>query len=283
VIEMIDSRLEHVKRVVDLHGDAATERWESTDRTPLRRLVGFARARLSDARSLPRMDAFTVVSKPLAERIQATGKPVQVVWGGVDPGLFRSTEPPRGERLRVAYAGNYRPYQGVNVLLEAARRLVDAEEPFEFSFVGDMDRFPDFKRAALEQLGDRMTAHGQIPYREMPAILSRAHILVIPRPAHGTAKFGFPSKLAEYLAMGRATIATRVGDMERAIEDGETGLLVAPGSADELHAALLRLKDAPLRERLAKAGRRYAETHLAWPVLARRTERFLRKIVADRD
>lgn len=283
VIEMLDPALASVKRVVDLHGDAAVEKWEAADRSWARRLVGFARARLSDRRRLPRMDAFTVVSGPLAERLRAAGRPTRVVWGGVDVDLFRSLDPPRSELLRVAYAGNYRPYQGVDVLIEAAHRLVEAGEPFEFSFVGDIDRFAGVKRAAREKLGERMTVHGQVAYRAMPEILAEAHILVIPRPAHETARFGFPSKLAEYLATGRPTVATRVGDMAQAIVDGETGLLVAPGSADELHRALLKLRDPQLRARLGGAGRRYAQDRLAWPVLARRVEAFLERVVSDRD
>lgn len=282
MIEM--RRLAHQgpKRVVDLHGHAAIEKLEAPGKNRARRLLAYSRTILAEGRRLRAMDAFTVCSTPLADRVKKIGKPVQVVWGGVDLDLFR----PRGEApegaLRVAYAGNFRPYQGVDVLLKAGRRLLEAGEAFEFSLVGDIDRFPDFKGRMLDQLGRHLEIHGQIDYQRMPEVLSDANVLVIPRPAHGTAKFGFPSKLAEYLAMERPTIATRVGDLAHALTDMETGLLVAPGSVDELHGALLRLKDSELRNRLGRAGRRYAEDHLAWPVLARRVERFLNEVLADR-
>jgi glycosyltransferase involved in cell wall biosynthesis len=58
------------------------------------------------------------------------------------------------------------------------------------------------------------------------------------------------------MAYGRPVVATAVGGLEDAIEDGETGLLVAPGDPVALRAALVRLlDDPPLRRRLGEAGR----------------------------
>lgn len=269
-------------RVVDLHGHTAFEKLEAPGKSLPLRFLGFANAQLAEARGLRAMDAFTVCSDPLARHVSRVGKPVLVVWGGVDPSFFRPHGAEASGPLRVVYAGNFRPYQGVDVILNAGRRLLAAGEEFELSLVGDIDRFPDFKGKVLEQLAGHVEIHGQIDYRRMPEALSSANVLVIPRPAHRTTKFGFPSKLAEYLAMERTTVATRVGDLTHAITDMETGLLIAPGSVDELHGALLRLKDHDLRNRLAKAGRRYAEEHLAWPVLARQVERFLGEVLDAR-
>jgi glycosyltransferase involved in cell wall biosynthesis len=67
---------------------------------------------------------------------------------------------------------------------------------------------------------------------------------------------GFPNTLVEAMAAGRPVVATAVGGSIDAVVDGETGLLVPPGSVEQLAAALARLLDEPeLRRRLGDAGR----------------------------
>ena len=65
----------------------------------------------------------------------------------------------------------------------------------------------------------------------------------------------FPHAAVEALAVGVPVVATAVGGVPEIVQDGENGLLVPPGSADELAGALRRVVDEPgLRGRLA-AGR----------------------------
>lgn len=66
---------------------------------------------------------------------------------------------------------------------------------------------------------------------------------------------GFPNTLVEAMAAARPVVATAVGGSVDAVVDGETGILVAPGSPDALAAALARLCDDPdERARLGRAG-----------------------------
>jgi glycosyltransferase involved in cell wall biosynthesis len=70
---------------------------------------------------------------------------------------------------------------------------------------------------------------------------------------------GFPNTLVEAMAAGRAVVATNVGGNVDAVVDGVTGILVGPGNAPEMAAALLRLADTPaLREGMGAAGRERA-------------------------
>ncbi|HSV05851.1 MAG TPA: glycosyltransferase family 4 protein, partial [Candidatus Binatus sp.] len=78
----------------------------------------------------------------------------------------------------------------------------------------------------------------------------------------------------EAMAAGRAVVASRVGGLVEAVAEEETGLLVAPGDASELGAALGRLAaDAALRRRFGAAGRarvlaRYTTARMAEGTLA---------------
>jgi glycosyltransferase involved in cell wall biosynthesis len=71
---------------------------------------------------------------------------------------------------------------------------------------------------------------------------------------------------------GRPVVATAVGGTAEAVLDGDTGLLVPPGDADALAAALCRLRDDPsLRLALGAAGRLRVESAFSVAAMAERT------------
>jgi glycosyltransferase involved in cell wall biosynthesis len=81
---------------------------------------------------------------------------------------------------------------------------------------------------------------------------------------------GVPVVLMEAMSMQLPCIATRITGIPELITDGMDGLLVSPGSSDELAEALIRLMDdLPLRERLGRSGR---ETVIRKYDLRRNTE-----------
>jgi glycosyltransferase involved in cell wall biosynthesis len=73
------------------------------------------------------------------------------------------------------------------------------------------------------------------------------------------------------MAHGVPCVASRVGSLAEVVLDGETGLIVPPGDADALAAALLRLlEDTAYSERLGAAGRRRVEHFLNWDAVVGR-------------
>src|SRR5262249_10125049 len=93
---------------------------------------------------------------------------------------------------------------------------------------------------------------------------------------------GASNAILEYMAAGRAVVATAVGGTPQLLEDGVHGLLVPPGNAPALATALLRLLDDPaLAARLAAAARqRVRERHDA-RVRAGRYEALYDKLLAS--
>lgn len=81
--------------------------------------------------------------------------------------------------------------------------------------------------------------------------------------------FGMP--LAEAQVSGLPVVGARTGGIPYIVEDGVTGLLVEPGDADGLTAALRRLlSDADLRASLAAAGSADARERFGWDAIATR-------------
>lgn len=105
------------------------------------------------------------------------------------------------------------------------------------------------------ELHERFIAHD-----ELPSLFARAQAVVLPY-VDGTQS----GVAAMALGFGRAIIATRVGALQDMVRDGDNGLLVPPGDADALAAAMARLMAAP--DEAARMGKRSVElgqTDLSW-------------------
>ncbi|MFL6215283.1 MAG: glycosyltransferase family 4 protein [Blastocatellia bacterium] len=170
------------------------------------------------------------------------------------------------DKIVVGFTGTFGPWHGAPVLAEAAARIKDAR--CHFLFIGDGD-----ERAATESTlaraakSTRATFTGRIAHSRVAAYLDACDILVSPHVplADGSEFFGSPTKLFEYLAMARAVVASRLGQIASVIVDGENGLLVEPNDADALVQAIERLaNDEALRQRLGAAARQTVIAQYTW-------------------
>ena len=147
-------------------------------------------------------------------------------------------EPPH-----VLYVGRLSEEKGL-------RELADAARDMSLVVVGD---------GPLRDLVPQAT--GFIPPGELGVYYERASVVVVPSRREG---YGMTAR--EAMAFGRPVVATAVGGLVDAVEDGLTGLLVPPGDVTALRAALERLLgDRELRARLgiaarAKAAERFSVT-----------------------
>ena len=104
-------------------------------------------------------------------------------------------------------------------------------------------------------LADRVALPGWQSAEQVAALLADADVFVLP-----SRREGLPVAILEAMGGGAAVISTPVGAIGDAIIDGETGLLVPPGDAPALAAAIAQLLDDPaLRARLAANARKRFE------------------------
>jgi len=114
---------------------------------------------------------------------------------------------------------------------------------------------------------------GQVEHQRVPALLDACDLLLSPHApmTDGSEFFGSPTKLFEYMATGKAIVASRLGQIGEVLVDNETALLVEPGSAQELADAILRLSGSrDLRARLGAAARQAAIERHTWKQNAQR-------------
>jgi glycosyltransferase involved in cell wall biosynthesis len=117
---------------------------------------------------------------------------------------------------------------------------------------------------------------GTIPHERVPRLLDACDILVSPHIplADGSDFFGSPTKVFEYMAMGKGIVASRLGQIGEVLWHDETALLVEPGNVPELGRAIVALVESrELRMRLGTRSREVALQNHTW---TRNAERVLR-------
>jgi glycosyltransferase involved in cell wall biosynthesis len=154
---------------------------------------------------------------------------------------------------RVYYIGQLYPWKGVDVLVEAMRYLEGAE----LVIVGGLPPEPDLDRlknlASSLSLSDRVRFRGFVPPPELPEERAKADVFAIPLLDSTTARlFTSPLKLFEAMASGRPVAASDLPSIREILTHEENALLVPPGDARALAAAIERLLREPaLSRRLA--------------------------------
>lgn len=171
-----------------------------------------------------------------------------------------------GETL-VGFVGSFGPWHGVLELADAIKR-VPSTSPVRFLLIGSGSLLGQVKDSlsAREQEG-RVIFTGAVNHNEVPELLDACDILVSPHVplADGSEFFGSPTKIFEYMAMGKGIVASRLGQIGEVLVHEKTALLVEPGNSEELGKSIVRLAQSmTLREQLGSAARREAIEHHTW-------------------
>src|SRR6185295_13106848 len=204
----------------------------------------YGASRALESFALRHADHVTTICEGLRDEIAARGiarDRITVIPNAVDTDEFRAgAEPDAALRRRlgldgatvVGFAGSFYAYEGLDLLIEAAARLVPRLPTLKLLLVGGGFQEQALKTLAAERgLADRVT----------------------------------PLKPLEAMAQGRMFVASDVGGHRELVRDGETGFLFPAGDA----AALARTLEAVLARRsewprLAAQARRFVETERTW-------------------
>ena len=217
-----------------------------------------------------------VVSEAARASLGPAGVRAEVVSNGIAP---RGPSPAPAQPPCVAYIGRLSARKGPHVLLRAAARVLAAHPNVRFLIAGDEFGGGDELRRELVSEAGRLGISASVEFRpfseDVSSLLTQASIVVSP----SILPESFGLILLEAMAFGRPVVASAHGGPSELIVDGETGLLVPPGDAAALAAALDRLlKDAGLRARLGAAGRVRAQGRYPVAESVRRFEAIYREL-----
>lgn len=216
--------------VVTYHSDIVRQRWLGALYRPLaRRLLQRA------DRILPTSEAYLQTSKVLAAcRTRATVVPL-----GIETARFANPDPEGvaalGQRWpgpHILFVGRLRYYKGIEVLIEAVERLEAT-----LLIVGDGPMADPWRqRAAAGPAAQRIHFLGEVPEGELPLYYAAADVFALPSSQRSEA-FGLAQ--LEAMAAGTPVVSTELGTGTSFVNrHGETGLVVQPGEATALAAAL---------------------------------------------
>ncbi len=228
-----------------------------------------------------RRSNFLVISESTRDDLVARGVApgrVAVVHCGLNHERYR-TDPavPKASRPTVLFVGRLRRYKGVDWVLRALPRVLERVPGARLEIVGDGPWQPALvKQAAACGAAHAVEFLGFLPWAEKVRRMQAAWAVVQPSP-----KEGWGLTVVEAGACGTAVVAADSPGLRDSVRRDETGLLVRYGDDAALADALVRvLTDAPLRERLAGAGVRWAD-RFRWDDCARRSLDALEGRIAD--
>jgi glycosyltransferase involved in cell wall biosynthesis len=209
-------------------------------------------------------DLVLAVSKSLRSQLQRSGVDaarIQVLPNAVNPELFRTASDGSEVRKRlnldghftIGFVGTFRPWHGVELLLEAFEDLHRVDPLTHLLLVGDGPSRPGFEDQIRNAgLQGAVTFAGRIAHHAVPQYLAAMDVAVAPYPDLDEFYYS-PLKLFEYMAAGRPVVASRVGQVAEILMDGATGLLFEPRDRAGLVRCLQRLrKNATLRSELGR-------------------------------
>ena len=174
----------------------------------------------------------------------------------------------------VGFIGSFSYWHGISVLQSTIEMILEEQEAndrlpkLRFLLIGDGPLRAEM-RQTLEAycIKGWVVFTGQVSHNLAPPYLDSADILVsphVPMP-DGKPFFGSPTKLFEYMAMGKAIVASDLDQLGRALTHQRTAFLVEPGNSKELAAAIrLLAADPDTRHRLGNNAREAALSQHTW-------------------
>lgn len=244
-------------------------------------------ARWAAGKSYELADQIVTVSAPTkANLVENWGVPaakIKVIPNGVNVAHFQQPVDTKQVRAElglaeapiIMFVGGFQRWHGLDKLLEALALVVKILPEVRLLLVGDGPARPfveeNVRRLNLEKF---VTITGFLPHARIPQLLAVADVVTVPYPKLPQEMWFSPLKLYEYMAAGRAIVASSAGQIKNVIRHNENGLLVTPGDvADLADACLHLLQNEAERRRLGQNARHEAETEHAWSRQIERVER----------
>lgn len=157
----------------------------------------------------------------------------------------------------IGYVGTLQVWYGLETLINAMPFVLKEAPQARLIFVGDGQARPSLERKVKEDgLTKKVIFLGNKSHEEIPQVLKTLDVATAPYIDIPAGFFNSPIKIFEYLAAGKAIVASDIGQISEIIENGRTGLLVRPGNPQQLANAIIKIaRDPTLRKQLESAAR----------------------------
>lgn len=244
-------------------------------------------------------DLITCVSRPLKQQLVEMGideQKIIVTPNGVNTEMYRPDIQGNGIRKKygigenkvvIGFIGTFGAWHGAEILAKAFAKLNEECQNVHLLMIGDGMKMAEVREVISQNhLENVSTLTGIVPQKEGPKYLAACDILVSPtiKNPDGTPFFGSPTKLFEYMAMGKGIVASDLDQMSEILENERTALLVEPNNVEDVAKAIMRLaNDYDLRQKLGRNARDEVCSKYTWRMHTKRIVEALQIILTNKE
>lgn len=205
---------------------------------------------------------------------------IEVIYNGVElpegptDAVKRSELSVKDTDFLIMHVANLKPVKGHRYLLEALKDIIKKCPNVLLLLIGE-----DTTKGEIAQLAKKMNVENHVRFlgkrTDVRRLLPLADICVLPSLSEGMS-----NAILEYMAAGKAVVATRVGGTPEIVDDNVTGILVEKENSAQIRDAILRLIQNPvLRQSMGEAGRKKAYDLFSMPGMVKRYEDFFQSVL----
>jgi len=224
-----------------------------------------------------KIDASKLAVLPCAADVEMFGQ-------AYDPAAVRRRLGLTTEAIAM-WVGGFYPWHDLDLLVDSFQRVLERVPTARLILVGDGPTRPLVERKILAAgLQEAVLLTGSVDHEQVAELLSIADVAVAPSPSSFPGHGGTPLKLFEYMAAGKAIVATGMSQARAVIRDGYNGLTVEPEDVTAFANAILRVfNDPDQRERLSQNARQQAIAQFSWTRYAERLEQIYADVLAGQE
>lgn len=216
------------------------------------------------------------VARTLEHSVAVKRETISVIHYGIEPYESRTFDV--SPKPIVLTAARLVPEKGIDTLLRAASFVLRTIAEAEFVIAGEGPMRTQWENLA-RQLGIEKQVHFVGAQDNMRILYSRAQLYVLPAKA----REGFPVSILEAMNAGLPVVATDVGGVREAIEEGVTGFIVPPLDYLQLAERIVRLiGDENLRTMMGQRGRKKVEAEFSVQRMVQQHLTLYESLIKDR-
>ena len=249
--------------------------YSSETKLPMRKI---RRKERFEGRVYKKMNGLLAITDNLKKQIEADFSPkceIAVVRDAAEPVKEREPEKVEG----ICYIGQLYPWKGVDILIQAMKSIKD-EKLYIIGGLEYENDLENLKKLAEElNVSNRVKFIGTIPHKKVLDYVKKAKVCVIPLPfSQIAAYYTSPMKMFEYLAAGKAIVASDLPSLGEVLTHEKNALLFKPADSKSLVKQIKRLlKDDDLRKRLEENAWEDSQKY-SWQSRARQISKYINNI-----
>ncbi|HMW17882.1 MAG TPA: glycosyltransferase, exosortase A system-associated [Accumulibacter sp.] len=248
-------------------------------------------SRAMETYALRKADQITTICEGLRSDMVQRGlcaDQITVIPNAVDVGMFQFGAPPDLELRRslgleqaivLGFVGSFYGYEGLNLLIEAARRMLSRRPNLRVLLVGGGPQESNLKaQVAAASMQDKVIFTGRVPHNQVQRYYDLIDVLAFPRLPMRLTELVTPLKPLEAMAQGRMFVASDVGGHRELIRHADTGFLFSAGDPAALEKAINEVLDCQSAwPQIRARARRFVEVERTWATSVARYKEVYRR------